>query len=69
MSAALLVKAVKMSIKKRGYFFMLDATLALFVLTIGVLLILSFYIDLPQPAQVGLISKDLLNFLCSAKMK
>lgn len=48
---------------------MLDATLALFVLTIGVLLILSFYIDLPQPTQVGFISKDLLNFFSDTKIK
>lgn len=55
--------------KKRGYFFALDAVMALFVLVIGVFLVASFYINVPQPAQVGLISNDLLNFLSETKIK
>ncbi len=55
--------------KKRGYFFVLDATLALFVLVIGTFLIASFYLKAPQPAQVGLLSDDILNFLSNTKIK
>ena len=60
---------VKMSIKKRGYFFMLDAALGLFILVIGAFLITSSYINLPKPTQVELLSDDLLTFLSSTKIK
>ncbi len=59
----------KMLQKKRGYFFALDAVLALFVLIIGVFLVASFYIEAPQPAQVSLLSDDLMNFLSETKIK
>lgn len=59
----------KMLIKKRGYFFVLDATLGLFALTIGVLLVLSFYANVPAPTQVSLLSNDLLRFLSKTKIK
>jgi len=55
--------------KKRGYFFILDAMLALLVLVIGVFLITSSYINVPQPAQVGLLSDNLLDFLSNSKIK
>lgn len=58
-----------MPIKKRGYFFILDAVLALTVLVIGVFLVTSSYVDVPQPAQVSLLSDDLLNFLSNTKIK
>lgn len=58
-----------MLLKKRGYFFVLDAVLGLFVLIIGVFLITSSYVDVPQPTQVGLLSDDLLNFLANTKIK
>ena len=58
-----------MYIKKRGYFFMLDAMLALIVLSIGIFLITSSYVDVPQLAQVGLLADDLLNFLSNSKIK
>ncbi len=58
-----------MLIKKKGYFFMLDATLGLFVLVIGVVLVLSFYVNAPLPTQVNLLSKDLLGFLSKTKIK
>ena len=60
---------MKMLLKKRGYFFILDATLALFVLVIGVFLIVSFYLKAPETSQVGLLSEDLFNFLSSTKIK
>jgi len=58
-----------MMLKKRGYFFILDAVLALLVLVIGVFLITSSYVKVPQQAQVGLLSDDLLNFLSNTKIK
>ena len=56
-------------ISKRGYFFILDAVLGLFILVIGVILVTSSYVNVPQPAQVGLLSDDLLNFLSNKKIK
>jgi hypothetical protein len=58
-----------MLIKKRGYFFVLDAMLALTVLVIGVFLATSSYVDVPQQTQVSLLSDDVLNFLSSTKIK
>ena len=58
-----------MPLKKRGYFFVLDAVMGLMVLVIGVFLITSSYIDVPQPVQVELLSDDLLNFLSNTKIK
>ena len=58
-----------MPLKKRGYFFILDAVLGLSVLIIGVSLITSSYVKVPQAVQVGLLSDDLLNFLSNTKIK
>ena len=58
-----------MVLKKRGYFFTLDAVLGLFIIVIGVFLVTSSYVSVPQPAQVGLLSDDLLNFLSNTKIK
>lgn len=58
-----------MYFKKRGYFFMLDAVLGLFVIAIGTFLISSSYVNVPQLAQVGFLSDDLLNFLSNTKIK
>lgn len=57
-----------MLLKKRGYFFIIDAILGLFIIVIGVFLITSSYVTVPQPAQVGLLSDDLLNFLSNTKI-
>ena len=58
-----------MSLKKRGYFFILDAILGTLVIVIGVLLMTSSYVNVPAPTQVGLLSDDLMNFLSSTKIK
>lgn len=55
--------------KKRGYFFVLDAILGLFILVIGVFLITSSYVDVPKPTQVSFLADDLLNFLSNTKIK
>ena len=56
-------------LKKRGYFFVLDAMLGLFILVIGIFLVASFYLKTAQPVQVGLLSDDLLNFLSNTRIK
>ena len=58
-----------MQLKKRGYFFVLDAMLALMVLVIGIFLVTSSYVNVPQPAQVSLLSDDLLNFFSNTKIR
>ena len=58
-----------MLLKKKGFFFVLDAAMGLFVLIIGAFLIASLYTQVPQPTQVGLLSNDLLNFLSTKKIK
>ena len=58
-----------MQLKKRGFFFILDAVLGLTVLIIGIFLITSLYVKAPQPAQVRLLSDDLLDFLSNNKIK
>ena len=58
-----------MLIKKRGYFFVLDAVLGLAVLVIGVFLITSSYVNVPPPTQVRILSDDLINFLSSTKIE
>lgn len=55
--------------KKRGYFFVLDAILGLFIIVIGVFLITSSYVNVPKQTQVELLSDDLLNFLSETKIK
>ena len=48
---------------------MLDATLGLFVLVIGVFVVLSFTLEVPHQAQVVFITGDIMNFLSSTKIK
>ena len=48
---------------------MLDAMLGLFVLVVGVFLIMSSYLNVQQPLQVGLISDDLMAYLSNTKIK
>ncbi|MEK6983368.1 MAG: hypothetical protein AABX33_02245 [Nanoarchaeota archaeon] len=55
--------------KKRGYFFVLDALLGLFILVIGVFLITSTYVETPKPTQVGLLSDSLIDFLSGKTIK
>jgi hypothetical protein len=54
--------------KKRGYFFTLDASLALFVLIIGIFIIATFSITSPKTTQLDFLSIDLLNFLSNTKI-
>ena len=58
-----------MLIKKRGYFFLLDAMLGLSVIAIGAFLVFSLYINVPEQTQVGFLADDVLNFLSNTKIK
>ena len=55
--------------KKRGYFFELDAALALFILVIGAFFIASYYIQEPEVVQAGLLSDDMMDYLADTKIK
>ena len=60
---------MKMINKKRGFFFIVDAVLAVSVLVVGIVLISTSYVKSPQQDQVALLSDDLINFLSSKKIK
>ena len=55
--------------KKRGYFFTLDASLAIFVIVIGVFLLSTFRLDQPEPLQIEFLSGDLIDFLSKTKIE
>lgn len=57
-----------MLLKKRGYFFIIDALLGLSIIVIGVFLITSSYTNIPQSTQVGFLADDLLTFLANTKI-
>ncbi len=46
---------------KRGYFFLIDAIIAMFVLAVGVGIVLSFSASTPPSQQVSMISADFLT--------
>lgn len=58
-----------MRLRKRGYFFVIDAMLGLAVIIVGVFLITASYSKIPQPTQVTFLADDLLNFLANTKIK
>ena len=55
--------------KKRGYFFILDAMLGLFIIIIGVFVISSYYVEVKELTQVSLLADDFLNFLSITKIR
>ena len=58
-----------MLLKKRGYFFILDAVIGLFILIIGVLLITSYHVSVPSQTQVNFLSDDLIRLFSNKKIK
>jgi len=58
-----------MSLSKRGYFFILDAVIALFILVIGIFLLSSYRVSVHSPSQVSLLSDDVLKILSNKKIK
>jgi len=55
--------------KKRGYFFIVDSMVALAVLTVGIVLIFSFFNITPRTEQTYTISEDILNILQNNKIR
>lgn len=55
--------------RKKGYFFTMDALLALLLFTTIVLLIHLFYINAPPLSQLHYLSKDTLDVLSTTKIK
>ncbi len=55
--------------KKKGYLFILDSIVALFVLTIGITLILSYRFPQPVTQQAEIYSSDLVSFLTKIKIQ
>ena len=55
--------------EKKGYFFILDAFLALTILIVGIFVITSSFITGQKTAQVDFLSVDLLDFMESKKIK
>jgi hypothetical protein len=54
--------------QKKGYFFIIDAIIGLFVIAIGVVLIFSIFMYEPSQEQTSLFSFDMMNFLASNKI-
>ncbi|MBI2651469.1 hypothetical protein HYX01_03290 [Candidatus Woesearchaeota archaeon] len=54
---------------KKGYFFVIDAVLALSVLAIGILLAFTLYSNVPSKEQSTVLSEDLMDFLVNNKIK
>lgn len=54
---------------KRGYFFILDAFLALGVLVVGIAILLSTYTWTPDIGQPSNIAEDIINFLANTKIE
>ena len=53
---------------KKGYFFIIDAFIALLILTVGVYIILSSYLDVGDSSQTTLTSKSLMSFMSNMSM-
>jgi hypothetical protein len=56
-------------VNKRGYFFILDAFLALGVLIIGIALLLSAETRTPQKEQTTNLAEDILDFFANTKIE
>ncbi len=56
-------------LQKRGYFFVLDSILSMFIIITGGFFILSSYSNLPETTQVSFLSDDLLKFISNLKIK
>jgi hypothetical protein len=54
---------------KKGYFFILDALLALGILVMGVFLLMSTYTRTPEKQQTTNIAEDILDFFAKTKIE
>ena len=56
-------------LNKKGYFFVIDALIALGVLAIGVFLVFTFYANVPSKEQPAILSGSIMDFFANNKIK
>ena len=54
---------------KKGYFFILDAFLALGILVIGIFILMSSYTRTPEKEQTSNLAEDVLNYFANTKLE
>ena len=59
----------KRYLKKKGYFFVIDAILALGVLAVGAFLVFTFYVNVPSKEEPAVLSEDIMDFFANNKIK
>ena len=59
----------KRYLKKKGYFFVIDAILALGVLAVGAFLVFTFYVTVPSKEEPAVLSEDIMDFFANNKIK
>ncbi len=59
----------KRCMAKKGYFFLIDSMLALGILVIGSFLVFSAYTKVPSKQESTILSKDVMDFFTSNKLK
>ena len=56
-------------LNKKAYFFLIDALLALGVLTVGIVMVFTLYTNVPSKEQPAILSDDLMDFFANNKIK
>ena len=56
-------------LNKKAYFFLIDALLALGVITVGIVMVFTLYINVPSKEQPTILSDDLMDFFANNKIK
>lgn len=56
-------------LKKKGYFFIIDAFIAMTILSVGMFILLSSYVTSPPKTQTIITSKDILDFMTRTTVK
>ena len=60
---------MKKRCNRKGYFFVLDSIIALGVLTVGALIVLSTYTNVPSQENVEVLSEDIMQVFSNIKIK
>ena len=56
-------------LNKKAYFFLIDALLALGVITVGIVMVFTLYANVPSKEQPTILSDDLMDFFANNKIK
>ena len=54
---------------RKGYYFIIDSIIALFIITVGIIYVLSFSISEPPTRQSEIFSFDIIQFLATTKIE